>query len=53
MTPEELLKQIKDMRNDMIRELAEINGRKDILLNKITQLNYLIDDYEEEMNRNG
>ena len=48
MNSKELYEAIKQMRNDMISELKEVNARRDVLLTQIAKINHLLTEFEEE-----
>ena len=48
MTPEELYNEVKQMRDDMITELLEVNARRDVLLTQIAKINHLLTEFEKE-----
>lgn len=47
MTKEELIKQIEDLKNDLLDDLAECNAKHDMLVKQIAELNSLINKAKE------
>ena len=47
MTIEELKNEIREVKNNMMLELSEIDGRRDALIDSIHKLNMLLDTMEK------
>lgn len=47
MTIEELKNEIKEVKNNMMLELSEIDGRRDALIDSIHKLNMLLETMEK------
>ena len=47
MTVEELKNEIREVKNNMMLELSEIDGRRDALIDSIHKLNILLETMEK------
>lgn len=47
MTKEELIKQIEELKNGLLEDLAECNAKHDVLVSQIAELNSLITKAKE------
>lgn len=50
MTKEELINELKELRNERIEDLMKLSVKHDSLSNYIAELNHLIYDAEKESN---
>lgn len=48
MDKEQIIKKLKELKQDRMEDLMKINAKHDMLVNFITDLNYLIDEAEKE-----
>lgn len=48
MTKEELIKELKELKQERMNDLIKINSQHDMLINYIADLNYLIGNAEME-----
>lgn len=48
MTKEDLIKEMKELKKECMKELIEINAKHDTLIDTIAKLSHLIDEAEKE-----